>query len=130
LRFKETAMGQRPYDLEDRLVYFAVGVLKFVDTLPSNFVGKYYKSQMIRSGGSSALNYGEAQGAESRRDFVHKMQIVLKELRETQIALRILGLRGIGDEGEVKSLQNEVSQLVAICTSIVSKVKQNNRTLK
>jgi len=129
LRFKEAAMKQKPYDLEDRLVYFTVAILKYVETLPFNFVGKYYKSQMIRSGSSCALNYGEAQGAESVRDFTHKMQVVLKELRETQIALRILGLRGLGDQEEIKELQDEASQLVAICTTIVSKVKQRNKNM-
>ena len=74
-------MNQKLYNLEDRLVYFTVDILKFVETLPSTDTGKYYRRQMIRSGSSSALNYGEAQAAESRRDFAHKMQIVLKELR-------------------------------------------------
>ena len=117
-------MNPKPYDLENRLILFAVDILKLVESFPSNDVGRYYRSQMIRSGSSSALNYGEAQAAESRRDFAHKMQVVLKELRETQIALKILALRGMGDMQEMKALQNESGQLVAICTTIVSKVKQ------
>ena len=117
-------MNQKQYNPEDRLVCFTVDILEFVESLPSTGVGKYFRGQMIRSGSSSALNYGEVQAAESRRDFSHKMQIVLKELRETQIALKILGLRGIGDLGQLAMLQNEAAQLVAICTTIVSKVKQ------
>jgi four helix bundle protein len=124
LRFKEAAMKQRPYDLEDRLIHFAVDVLNAVESLPSNEAGKYFRSQMIRSGSSPALNYGEAQAAESRRDFSHKMQIVLKELRETQVALKIVGLKGMGDSEAMKELRDESAQLVAICTTIVSKVKQ------
>ena len=70
-------------DLEDRLITFAVDIIKIVECNKNNYEGKYLSSQIIRSGTSAALNYGEAQSTESKRDFVHKMQIVLKELRET-----------------------------------------------
>jgi four helix bundle protein len=124
LRFKETVMKQKPYNLEERLIHFAVDILKIAESLPQNDAGRYFRAQMIRSGSSPALNYGEAQAAESRRDFAHKMQIVLKELRETQVSLKILLLRGMGDKDGMKALQDESGQLVAICTTIVSKVKQ------
>ena len=75
-------MSRKPFDLEDRLVSFASLVLEFLTTLPNNDVGRHFRGQMMRSGTSPALNYGEAQAAESKRDFAHKLQIVLKELRE------------------------------------------------
>lgn len=62
----------RHYDLEDRLIRFAVMILDYVETLPDTKAGKYFKGQLIRSGTSPALHYGEVQGAVSQRDFVSK----------------------------------------------------------
>jgi len=73
----------RIFDLEDRLIDFSVSVIKIADQLPKTYTGKHLGAQIVRSGTSPALNYGEAQSAESRRDFIHKMKISLKELRET-----------------------------------------------
>jgi len=78
------------YDLEDRLIRFAVSVIDVVEVLPSTKTGNHIGSQLIRSGTSPAPNYGEAQSAESRRDFIHKIKIILKELRETRIWLKII----------------------------------------
>jgi four helix bundle protein len=77
-------------DLEDRLVMFAVKISNLAESIPHNASGKYLFGQFIRSGFSPALNYGEAKSAESSNDFIHKMKIALKELRETFIALKIL----------------------------------------
>jgi len=79
------------YDLEDRLIDFAIRISELADILPKGGLGKYITNQMIRSGASPALNYGEAQSAESVKDFVHKLKIVLKELRETYICLKKIG---------------------------------------
>ena len=73
------------YNLEDRLVEFAERVIRLAESLPKTPVGRHMLGQLIRSGTSPAPNYGEAQDAESRADFVHKMKIVLKELRETRV---------------------------------------------
>ena len=116
-------MPHKPFDLEDRLIRFAVLVLDYVETLPSNDVGRYFRGQMIRSGTSPALNYGEAQAAESRRDFSHKIQIVLKELRETFNAARILLMKNLGDQLLLSEIVNEGSELVAIFTQSVKTVK-------
>ena len=78
------------FNLESRLVSFSVNILSIDNQLPNSRAGNHMGRQLVRSGTSSALNYGEAQSAESRRDFVHKMNIGLKELRETMIALKIL----------------------------------------
>ena len=83
-------MTTRIYDLEDRLVDFAVSMIDIVERIPTGRAGTHIANQLVRSGTSPAPNYGEAQSAESRKDFVHKMKVSLKELRETRIWLRIL----------------------------------------
>ncbi|PKD42527.1 MULTISPECIES: four helix bundle protein [Rhodohalobacter] len=83
------------YDLEDRLIDFAVHIIKVAEQLPKNYTGNHLGKQIIRSGTAPALNYGEAQGAESRKDFIHKMKISLKELRETFINLKIIKKSGL-----------------------------------
>lgn len=78
------------YDLEERLINFAVEIITLSSEIPVNQAGKHISGQIIRSGTSAAPNYGEAQSAESKKDFVHKKKIGLKELRETLIWLKIL----------------------------------------
>lgn len=85
-----TGHTTKKFDLDDRLVDFAVLILELGDALPKSYAGKHLSEQIIRSGTSPALNYGEAQSAESQRDFVHKIKIVLKELRETLACLKII----------------------------------------
>ncbi|MBF8295678.1 MAG: four helix bundle protein [Bacteroidetes bacterium] len=77
-------------ELEARLVEFAVRVIGIAESLPSTKAGNHLSGQLVRSGTSPALNYGEAQSAESRTDFIHKLKVVLKELRETSISLKIV----------------------------------------
>ena len=77
-------------ELEDRLVNFAVRIIKLAAALPRTPAGKHIAGQIVRSGTSPAPNYGEARGAESRADFIHKLRVVLKELNETSIWLRII----------------------------------------
>jgi four helix bundle protein len=77
-------------NLEERLVNFAVRIIRLSCCLPRTPAGKHVAGQILRSGTSPAPNYGEARGAESRADFVHKMRVVLKELNETSIWLRII----------------------------------------
>ena len=81
---------KRTYDLEVRLIDFAVQIIEIVETLPKTRAGNHIAGQLVRSGTSPASNYGEAQSAESRNDFIHKMKIALKELRETHVWLRII----------------------------------------
>lgn len=110
----------RKYDLEERLVEFALSVLTIVDSLPETRVCNHLGGQLLRSGTSPALNYGEAQAAESRKDFCHKLQVILKELRESSISLRILTRRGhISDE----QVLCESRELVAIFSASVRTAK-------
>jgi four helix bundle protein len=80
----------RAVELEERLIDFAVRIVRLSARLPRTAAGKHIAGQILRSGTSPAPNYGEARGAESRADFVHKLRIVLKELNETFIWLRII----------------------------------------
>jgi four helix bundle protein len=77
-------------ELEERLINFAVRIIKLSASLPRTPAGKHIAAQILRSATSPAPNYGEARGAESRADFVHKLGIVVKELNETSIWLRII----------------------------------------
>ena len=82
-------------ELEERLINFAVRIIKLSACLPRTAAGKHIAAQILRSGTSPAPNYGEARGAESRADFVHKIRVVLKELNETSIWLRIIERSGL-----------------------------------
>lgn len=77
-------------ELEKRLILFAVLIIELVNDLPNTKAGNHLGNQLVRSGTSPALNYGEAQSGESKKDFLHKIKIVLKELRETLVCLRII----------------------------------------
>ena len=77
-------------DIEDRLIDFAVRVIKLADSLPPTSAGKHIARQVLRSGTSPAPNYAEARGAESNADFVHKLKVALKELNETKVWLKMV----------------------------------------
>jgi len=82
---EKTNNGNRKYDLGERLLEFTVRIIDVVDALPNTRAGNHIAGQLIRCGTSPAPNYGEAQSAESRNDFIHKIKIALKELRETKV---------------------------------------------
>jgi len=103
-----------PQILEERLIHFAVMIVSVVEALPNTKAGNHIGNQLIRSGTSPAPNYGEAQSAESRKDFVHKMKISLKELRETMIWLRIIARKRLGDCRDVPAAIAECDELIAI----------------
>ena len=112
------------YDLEERLVEFAVLVIDVFDSLPRSRVGNHLAGQLVRSGTSPALNYGEAQGAESRNDFLHKMRIVLKELRETRVALAIIERKNLSRvPGLIPKVSEECRQHVSIFSKSIQTVK-------
>lgn len=84
------AAQSRADELEERLIDFAVRIVRLCAYLPRTPAGKHIGGQLVRSGTSPAPNYGEARGAESTADFIHKLRIVLKELNETSIWLRVI----------------------------------------
>ena len=112
--------------LHERLIDFAVRILNVVDALPNNRAGNQIGGQLVRSGTSPAPNYGEAQSAESRRDFIHKMKIALKELRETQVWLEITKRKPLCNPPErVDSLLQECDELIAIFVASINTAQKN-----
>lgn len=86
-------MNKRPitkFDLEERLIQFAVLIIEITESLNNTRAGNHIAGQLVRSGTSPALHYGEAQSAESRNDFIHKLKILSKELRESLVSLKII----------------------------------------
>ncbi len=115
------------YDLDDRLISYSVLVLEIVDEMPDNRGANHLASQLVRSGTAPALMYGEAQAAESRRDFIHKMKLPLKELRETFNCLRIIARRGYGVGEKLTKALKESDELIAIFVrSIGTAIKNSN----
>ncbi len=108
-------MKERVFDLQDRLIDFAVRIIKLSNALPETKAGKHVSMQILRSGTSPASNYGEAQSAESKADFIHKLKIALKELRETEIWLKIIVRSGlIQPLATIAPLLKETDELIAI----------------
>ena len=114
-------MKKQKYDLEERLIRFTINVCELAENIDKTALGTYISNQIIRSGASPALNYAEAQSAESPRDFIHKLKIVLKELRETKVSLKIIKIKPLtSDQETVNKLLNETEELLAIFSKSVS----------
>jgi len=113
-------------ELQKRLVKFSAGIIWLARDMKPCVAGKHLYSQLIRSATSSALNYGEAQTAETRKDFAHKLGIVLKELKETEVNMEIIIESGILKTGEsADNLLKECRELIAIFTVTRNKAKKN-----
>ena len=121
---------KRTFDLEERLIDFAVRIIRIAESLPKTKVGKHVAGQIIRCGTSPAPNYGEAQSAESRSDFIHKMKVALKELRETRVWLLIIvRAKLITPASKLDSLIKENNELISIfVTSIETARKKTKKT--
>lgn len=111
--------------LEDRLVKFAVNTIKKVEGTNKTYAGNHLSKQLIRSSSSPALNYAEAQGAESKRDFLHKIKIVLKELRESHVCLKIIEGLNLLSPSDIIPLKNECNELIAIFVKNAETVQKN-----
>lgn len=117
----------REFDLEDRLIDFAVRIMNIVDSLPKSRNGNHVAGQILRSGTSPAPNYGEAQSAESRKDFIHKMKISLKELRETHIWLRICQRKPlIEPPTRLDPIIAECDELISIFVASIKTARSNS----
>ena len=115
-------------DLEERLINFAVLIIEIVETMPNTKASNHLGGQLLRSGTSPALNYGEAQSGESRRDFIHKIKIVLKELRETNICLKIIYRTKLYKEEEKLNLAiSESNELISIFVKSVETAQKNDQ---
>ena len=119
---------EKKYDLEERLVDFTVLVFAVVKSLTKDYVGTHLGNQIVRSGTSPALNYGEAQAAESRRDFIHKMTISLKELRETLLNLKIIKRNKFSNNVEaLEACLKETIELISIFVKSIETAKRNGK---
>ena len=103
--------------LEERIINFAVRIIKLAARLPRSCAGKHIAGQILRSGTSPAPNYGEARGAESHADFVHKLRVVLKELNETRIWLRMIERSDMLQKELITDIIGENTELCRIFTS-------------
>ena len=130
---RPTSNAQRPnargdsgiaYDLEERLLNYAAEVIRLTEQLPNTRAGDHLAGQLLRSGTSPLPNHGEAQAAESRDDFIHKLSICLKELRESRRWLRlILRVPLTKDAAPVETFVSETEELIRIFAKSIKTAK-------
>ncbi|HEY6954742.1 MAG TPA: four helix bundle protein [Flavisolibacter sp.] len=120
---------ERKFDLDERLIEFASAIIDVAESLPKTIAGNHIAGQLTRSGTAPCLQYGEAQGAESRNDFIHKMKISLKELRETYNCLRLIRRRNWYSEKELNNWIDENNQLISIFVKSIETAHKNNKQL-
>ena len=122
-------MQNRNYDLEDRLVDYTCRMIDVVEALPNTRAGNYIAGQLIKSCHSPTFNYGEAQAAESIRDFIHKVGVVLKELKECRTALKIIIKKElIKPIQKLDAVYKETGELIAIIGKSISTAKKKTAT--
>ena len=120
-----SSSARTPRDLSERLLRFAVRVGKAVNALPATRLGRHIAAQLIRSGTSAAPNYEEGCAAESRADFVHKLSICLKELRESRYWIRLSVESELLPTKKMADLQDECTQLCKIVAQSLLTAKKN-----
>ncbi|MCB9922150.1 MAG: four helix bundle protein [Planctomycetaceae bacterium] len=117
--------GRKGADIEERLLEFAVRVGKAVDALPDTRLGRHIAGQLVRLGTSPAPNYAEACAAESKKDFIHKPAIALKELRESNMWIRMIVKSELIPEQRLEQLQDECDQLCKIIAKSLVTAESN-----
>ena len=121
-------MKKQPYVLEERLLTYSVSIIKLVDQLPSTKVGNHVAGQLLRSGTSPYPNHGEAQAAESPKDFIHKLRISLKELRETQRWLKLMQrVPLIKKPEQLKVIIEETEELIRIFVASIKTAQKKKK---
>jgi four helix bundle protein len=124
-------MSVSKYDLEDRLVDYTCRMIDVVEALPPTRAGNYIAGQLIKSCHSPAFNYGEAQAAESRADFIHKLGICLKELKECRTALKIIIKKEMIKPVErLQGVFKETEELISIIAKSIPTAQRNKATIK
>jgi four helix bundle protein len=120
--------GARPkYDLEERLLNFTASIVRLADSLPNTKAGNHLAGQLLRCGTSPLANHGEVQAAESRRDFLHKLRICLKELRETWRWLRLISRLELTGNDQIRAPLAEVEELIRIFAASVRTTEKNGK---
>ena len=118
------------FDLEERLINFSVQILEITERLPDTKGSSYLSGQLIRCGTAPALHYGEAQSAESRKDFIHKMKLALKEMRETSVCLSIIERKKyLADQAILHSLA-ELNELISIFVKSIETARANLKRME
>ena len=117
----------RADELEERLIDFAVRIVKLSANLPRTSAGRHIAGQILRSGTSPAPNYGEARGAESPADFVHKLRVVLKELNETSIWLRIIERSQLIRKELIRDIVQENTELCRIFAATLKSTRKSGK---
>ncbi|MCI0445679.1 four helix bundle protein [bacterium] len=117
-------MKESQFDLENRLIDFSVRIVRLVEFLPESKTGNHIRGQLLRCGTAASPNYAEGRDAESRADFIHKLKIVLKELRETKVWLTLI-LRA-----EIVSPNNRLDPLLQECDELISIFVKSVKTAK
>ena len=116
---------QHAYDLEERLLEFSVRIIKLVEQLENSRTGNHVAGQLLRSGTSPYPNHGEAQAAESPKDFIHKLRISLKELRETQRWLKLIQRVPLIEQPDrMESILQETEELIRIFVTSINTAKK------
>jgi four helix bundle protein len=119
--------NNRKYDLEERLINFSVLIIEIIELMQNSKASNHLAGQLIRSGTSPSLNYGEAQSAESRKDFIHKIKIILKELRETMVCLKIIKkARFLKNLNLLENAIHGNNELIAIFVRSIKTVLKNS----
>ncbi len=118
--------NMRSSEIEDRLLEFAVRIGKVVEVLPDSRLGRHIAGQLVRSGTSPAPNYAEACAAESRRDFIHKLGITLKELRESRSWIKLVLKSRLLSEARIEDLLDECNQLCNLIGKSIVTAKSNS----
>ena len=113
------------YDLEERLLEYAVRIIRLVDALPATKAGRHVADQLLRCGTSPLANHGEVQGAESRKDFIHKLGICLKEIREAQRWLRLIFEVPLVAPAKIQPLLAETDALIRIFVASLRTAEKN-----
>ena len=127
MEFNERGGQNRKFDLEDRLLEFASAIIDLSEGLPNTRAGNHVAGQILRSGTAPYPYHGEAEDAESRDDFIHKLKICLKELSETRRWARLVKRRGwTKDETALLFVSGEVEELIRIFYSSIQTAKRNN----
>ncbi len=117
-------------DIQDRLINFAVEIIKLSSALPKTKAGNHIARQLLRCGTSPAPNYGEARGAESMKDFIHKLGIVLKELNESGIWLEMIKRSAMLRLEVIQPLMQECTELSKIIASSIRTASANKKDSK
>ena len=113
------------FDLEERLLDFSVRIIRLVDALPNTRAANHVAGQLLRCGTSPYGNHGEVEAAESRKDFVHKLKVCLKELKETRRWLRLLAKSSMLPDTKMTAILNETEELIRIFFSSIRTAERN-----